>query len=127
MRDGLYYMDANITSAIVAAASLSPLEELLLHHRRLGHMSFANLGYLYPELYKKVKKEDLVCDACQYGKQTRISYVLSDNRSLVPLQTIHSDVWGPSGVTSLNGYRYFVTFIDCCTRTTWVYVLKKKK
>lgn len=50
----------------------------------------------------------------------------SDNRSDVPLQTIHSDVWGPSGVTSINGYHYFVTFIDCCTRTTWVYVLRHK-
>uniref|UniRef100_A0A8R7JZJ5 Integrase catalytic domain-containing protein n=1 Tax=Triticum urartu TaxID=4572 RepID=A0A8R7JZJ5_TRIUA len=31
-----------------------------------------------------------------------------------------------SGVTSINGYHYFVTFIDCCTRTTWVYVLRHK-
>jgi IS30 family transposase len=35
-------------------------------------------------------------------------------------------VWSPSGVVSINGYRYFVTFIDCCTRTTWVYVLWNK-
>ena len=49
-----------------------------------------------------------------------------DNRSAVPFLTIHSDVWGPSGVVSLNGYRYFVTFINCCTRTTWLYVLKNK-
>lgn len=67
-----------------------------------------------------------MCDACQYGKQTQSSYILSDNRSTVPLETIHSDVWGPSGVSPLNGYRSFVTFIDCCTRTTWVYVLKHK-
>ena len=25
-----------------------------------------------------------------------------------------------------SGHRYFVTFIDCCTRTTWLYVLKHK-
>jgi transposase InsO family protein len=126
MHDGLYYMDVNMSHAVVAATSSSPLEEFLLYHRRLGHMSFISLGYLYPDLYNKVSKENLVCDACQYGKQTRSSYLLSDNRSTVPLQTIHSDVWGPSGVSSLNGYRYFVTFIDCCTRTTWVYVLKNK-
>jgi hypothetical protein len=44
----------------------------------------------------------------------------------VPLQNIHSDVRGPSGVVSINGYRYFFTFIDCCTKITWVYVLKNK-
>uniref|UniRef100_A0ACD5U385 Uncharacterized protein n=1 Tax=Avena sativa TaxID=4498 RepID=A0ACD5U385_AVESA len=126
MHDGLYYLDCNIPHGVAATVSTSPLEELLLQHRRLGHLSFAVLGRLYPNMYRKVSKVKLVCDACQFGKQTRSSYLSSDNRSNVPLQTIHSDVWGPSGVTSLNGYRYFITFIDCCTRTTWVYVLRNK-
>ena len=39
---------------------------------------------------------------------------------------IHSDVWGPSPVASLLGYRWFVTFIDCHSRVTWVYLLKAK-
>ena len=125
MHDGLYYLDDNMSPTVAAVSSHSPLEEFL-HHRRLGHMSFVILGQLYPNLYNKISKENLVCDACHYGKQTRSTYVSSDNRSTVPLQTIHSDVWGPSGVLSLNGYRSFVTFIDCCTRTTWVYVLKNK-
>src|SRR6266540_1631631 len=125
MHNGLYYLD-NVSPAAAAATSLPRLEEFLLHHRRLGHMSFVTLGKLYPTLYNKVSKGSLVCDACQYGKQIRSSYISSDNRSKVPLQVIHSDVWGPSGVVALNGYRYFVTFIDCCTRTTWVYVLRNK-
>lgn len=126
LRDGLYYLDDVVYPAMAAALPPSPLAELLLQHRRLGHLSFATLGQLYPNLYCKITKDKLVCDACQYGKQTRSSYVSSDNRSDVPLQTIHSDVWGPSRVASLNGYRYFVMFIDCCTRTTWVYVLRHK-
>jgi transposase InsO family protein len=126
MHDGLYYLDNDPYHTVAAALPLTPLEEVLLQHRRLGHLSFATMGQLYPDIYSKVSKENLVCDACQYGKQTRSSYTSSDNRSDVPLQTIHSDVWGPSGVVSLNGYRYFVTFIDCCTRTTWVYVLRSK-
>ena len=126
MHDGLYYLDNNMPPVVAAVASLSPLDEFLLHHRRLGHMSFVTLGRLYPALYSKVNQGSLVCDACQYGKQTRSSYTSSDNRSDTPLQVIHSDVWGPSGVSSLNGYRSFVTFIDCCTRVTWVYVLKNK-
>ena len=92
----------------------------------MGNALFPILSHLYRDLYNKVKKEKLVCDACQFGKQTRSSYVPSDNRSATPLEVIHSDVWGPSGVSALNGYRSFVTFIDCCTRVTWVYVLKNK-
>ena len=126
LHDGLYLLDKAKYPAMAAALPASPLEELLLQHRRLGHLSFSTLSQLYPNLYGKINKEKLGCDACQYGKQTRSSYLSSDNRSDVPLQTIHSDVWGPSRVVSLNGYRYFVTFIDCCTRTTWVYVLRNK-
>lgn len=126
MRDGLYYLDKDVSPLVAAILSSSPLEEFLLQHRRLGHMSFPILGQLCPNLYNKVKKENLVCDACQFGKQTRSSYVSSDNRSDTPLQVIHSDVWGPSGASSLNGYRSFVTFIDYCTRVTWVYVLMNK-
>jgi hypothetical protein len=126
MRDGLYYLDDKRSPVAAAVLSRSPMQEFLLHHRRLGHMSFNTLGQLYPNLYNKVYKESLVCDACQYGKIVRSSYISSDHRSVVPFQTIHSDVWGPSGVLSLYGYRSFVTFIDCCTRTTWVYVLKNK-
>ncbi|XBI71108.1 hypothetical protein VPH35_065416 [Triticum aestivum] len=126
MRGGLYYLDDDMAPMAAAVLSQSPLEEFLLHHRRLGHISFNTLGQLYPSLYNKICKESLVCDACQYGKLTRSIYTSSDHRSMVPFQTIHSDVWGPSGVWSLYGYKSFVTFIDCCTRTTWVYVLRNK-
>ena len=89
-------------------------------------MYFSTLGQLYTDLYSRINKDSLVCDACEFGKHTRSSDMSSDNRSTQPLHTIHSDVWGPSGVRSINGYRYFVTFIGCCTRATWVYVLRHK-
>ena len=38
---------------------------------------------------------------------------------------IHSDVWA-SPIPSLKGHRWFVTFIDCFSRVTWVYLLKSK-
>lgn len=124
--EGLYYLNGCMSTAVAATLSMSPTDEFLILHRRLGHIPFMKLGQLYPSLYGKVDKGKLVCDACEFGKHIRSSYLLSDNRSAKPFQTIHSDVWGPSGVVSINGYRYFVTFIDCCTRTTWLYVLRNK-
>lgn len=38
----------------------------------------------------------------------------------------HSDVWGPSKVSTLGGSRWFVTFTDDCTRMTWVCLMKSK-
>ena len=73
MRDGLYFLYDNLSPTVGAATFHSPLEEFL-HHRRLGHISFVTLSQLYPDLYNKVNKGSLVCDACLYGKQTRSSY-----------------------------------------------------
>jgi hypothetical protein len=39
---------------------------------------------------------------------------------------IHSDVCGPMIVASLNGYLYYVLFIDDHSRKTWIYFLKNK-
>jgi len=39
---------------------------------------------------------------------------------------IHLDLQGPTPIITTAGFRWFVTFIDECTRVTWVYVLKYK-
>lgn len=39
---------------------------------------------------------------------------------------IHSYVWGPSPTNTISGARWFVTFVDDCTRMTWLYLLKRK-
>ena len=40
--------------------------------------------------------------------------------------TIYSDVWGPAPHSDNSGFRWFVTFIDDCTRMTWLYLMKHK-
>ena len=42
------------------------------------------------------------------------------------LEMVHTDVWGPTPVSSLGGYRFYVTFIDDFSRKVWVYFLKHK-
>lgn len=43
-----------------------------------------------------------------------------------PLELVHSDVFGPTKVTSIGGASYFVTFLDDCTRKVWIYMPNKK-
>lgn len=47
-------------------------------------------------------------------------------RASKPLELIHSDVCGPMNVLSNGKNRYFLTFIDDCSRKIWVYFLKRK-
>jgi hypothetical protein len=49
--------------------------KVMLQHCHLGHMSFDTRSKVFPEEMKKVDKEKLVCDASEYGKHRRTSYV----------------------------------------------------
>jgi GAG-pre-integrase domain len=48
---------------------------LMLDHQRMRHPSFNILSRLYPSLFEKTDKSKLVCDACEFTKLTRSSYV----------------------------------------------------
>jgi hypothetical protein len=125
VHDGLYYLDEG-SDEVAFATCMSPIQELLLHHHRLGHPSFATLSRIYPSLFKSCPSESLVCDACELAKHTRGTYPSRGLRSEKPFEVIHSDVWGPCEVHSVSGHRWFVTFIDCFSRYTWLYLLKHK-
>jgi len=123
-RNGLWFINQE-ESALVITSGGHEKEIFLLHHR-LGHIPFEGLSRLYPDLFKEVDKSKLLCDACELGKHTRSSYPSIGLRSYEPFMLVHSDVWGPCSVTSLSGFKGFVTFIDCNTRMTWIYMLKGK-
>ncbi|XP_020405596.1 histone deacetylase 10 isoform X2 [Zea mays] len=123
-RNGLWFI-SHEESALKAIVEVD-VKEILLHHRRLGHISFESLSRLHPRMFKGVDKSQLVCDACELGKHTRSIYPSIGLRNCEPFILIHSDVWGPCSVTSVNGAKWFVNFIDCYTRMTWIYILKHK-
>ena len=49
---------------------------------------------------------------------TDVSFPLSNKRTIVPFSLIHNDIWGPYRVPSISGARWFVSFIDDCTRVS---------
>ena len=114
----------DVTLSVIARG---PEAEILLHHFRLGYPLIIRVGCMYPYLFKKVDKSILVCDACAFGKHTRSTYPSIGLRSDEPFLLIHSDVWGPCSVTSVSGFKWFVTFMDCCTRMTCLIYLMKHK
>jgi Integrase core domain len=110
----------------VGGSEMSTKKVLILDHQLIMHPSFHVLSMLYPSLFEKTDKSKLVCDACELGKLTRSSYVSSGHRSSCIFDLIHFDIWGPCFTNSMNGYRYFIIFIDCFSRVTWVYLMKNK-
>nr|KYP63246.1 Retrovirus-related Pol polyprotein from transposon TNT 1-94 [Cajanus cajan] len=101
-------------------------EKVFLHHCRLGHPSFRVIKLLFPSLFSKLDVESLHCEVCELAKHKRVPFPVSNNMSTFPFYLIHTDVWGPSIVPNVSGARWFLTFIDDCTRVTWVFLLKQK-
>ena len=61
------------------------------------------------------------------GKEKRVSFTkLPREPKKVRLEMVHTDVWGPSQVSSLGGSIFYVTFIDDFIRKVCVYFLKHK-
>ena len=50
----------------------------------------------------------------------------NDSKSKRILDMIHSDMCGLMPTTSINGYVYYLTFVDDYSRKTWIYFVKGK-
>ena len=66
-------------------------------------------------------------ESCQFPKHRRFhSSPRVNKRASAPFELVHSDVWGSCSVVSPTGFRYFVTFIDDYSQTTWLYLMKNR-
>jgi Integrase core domain len=68
----------------------------------------------------------VVYDACELGKHIRSSYASFGSRSSCLFDLIHFDVWRSCPITTLNGFRYFISFINYFSRVAWFYLVKNK-
>lgn len=127
-RRGLYYMDDTSLGRInqVSRAISNKERHIWLLHRRLGHPSFGYLHHLFPDLFSTEEHSSFKCETCILAKSHRVPYHVSNTQREMPFSLIHSDVWGPSPIVTTNGNRWFVIFVDDCTRMTWLYLLKRK-
>ena len=117
---GLYVFDS-LPSTIVACTSIN---QALKTHCQLGHPSLSNFKILCPQ-YTSIKS--LECDSCQFAKHHRQSSSPRINkRAASAFDLVHSDIWGPSSVTSKLGFKYFVMFVDDYSRLTWMFLMKNR-
>ena len=127
-RRGLYYVEDVVSGRVnqVRRSYNNKTKTIWLWNRRLGHASFGYLKKLLPYLFSGVSESDFHCNDCTLAKSHRTSYHLSFNKRTVPFELVHSDVWGPSPKATQHGIRWFVLFVDDCTRMTWLYTMKQK-
>jgi transposase InsO family protein len=66
------------------------------------------------------------CHACVQAKQPRKPFKSVEEKSLAPLDLIHSDLCEMNGILTRVGKKYFISFINDATRYYQLYLVKTK-
>jgi len=99
---------------------------LFLWHERLGHVNFRSLKFLSKHgLINCENHGAKACEICVQAKMTRLPFPKSQRNSKI-LDLVHSDICEMNGTLTRGGKRYFITFINDCSRYTYVYLMKTK-
>lgn len=81
----------------------------------------------FPSLFHKCNISDFLCETCVKAKSHHAVFPLSNKKTDISFSLIHTDVWGPAPQSMHNEKKWFISFVDDCTRVTWVYLLKHFK
>lgn len=107
-QNDLYILDGSTLVGSVASAEKFQ-DKLMLWHLSLGHVSEKSLIELHKQRLTGNRKLTPLafCEDCIKEKANRVKFAKGLHIPKVPLQYIHSDLWGPSRVASKGGARYF--------------------
>lgn len=119
----LYLLDNNQASLALQTSRSNFINnknvtKIRLWHVRLQHLSFRSLNVLFPNSFKSVSQESV-----PIGRILQIKLQVQTNRSF----DIIFVVWGASRCNSVDGFPYFLTFVDDFSRITWLYLMKSMK
>lgn len=100
------------------------------------------MGHISPGVAKKLAENGLVagihvdmslgepifCESCVYVKAMHkpVPKECEGDQAMEFGEEIHSDLWGPTPVTTLHGHHYYVSFTDDKTQLTCLHLLKHK-
>ena len=120
--NGLYYIkDPNMPTrshSLISESTMTSKEKIRLYHFQMGHPLFQVAKVIFPSLFKNLNVGSLHCEVCELAKHKLVSFPISNKMSSFPFSLVHTDVWGPANVLNISCAKWFLTFIDDCTRAT---------
>jgi len=127
LTEGLFKLNVMVVDSMnKITASSYLLESNDLWRIRLGHVNYKTLRKLINlEVLPKVECNKSKCQICIESKFVKHPYKYIERNSN-PLDLIHTDICDMKSTPSRGGKKYFITFIDDCTRYCYVYLLNSK-
>jgi len=71
-------------------------------------------------------KCSFICQICLRAKLHRQPFPVSSTQASKPFELLHVDIWGSYKCKTYDGFQYFLTIVDDCSRATWVHLLSQK-
>ena len=104
------------------------MNNTLLWHCRLGHISETRINKLYKEeFFDPYDYESLgTYESYLIEKMTKTPFSGHGERTSELLGLVHTDVYGPVTTEARGGYSYFITFTDNLSRFGYIYLMKHK-
>ena len=128
VNDGIFKLNVmSVKDNGIKNSSAYLLESPNLWHARLGHMNFDTLRRLSAKEYIPKLNIDskYKCETCVEAKLTRSSFKRVERNTKV-LDLIHTDICDLKFAPTRGGNKYFITFVDDCTKYCNIYLLKSK-
>lgn len=133
MSQGLYRVYSAREESAGYAGRVKELLTIDELHRRLGHVMHEAAKKLVDDgLIKGVELDEeskpTVCVSCEWGKghQKAIRKVREEEEPDDVGDEVHSDLWGPASVETINRKEYFTSFTDGCSRFSRIYLIRTK-
>ncbi|RDX81496.1 hypothetical protein CR513_37820, partial [Mucuna pruriens] len=96
-------------------------------HHKLGHPSSKIIKHLTNSHHIPIKiSSSTNCISCHCAKSHKLPFSYHSLSSKRPLKLIYSDVWDLAPVKSLDGFLYYLIFVDHYSKYVWLYQMKNK-
>jgi len=129
LKDGLYQLQhPNLFSSSIKDALVGVQTYADNWHERLVHPALRIVQHVLSTFRLPIlaNKATTPCSTCQLANGHQQPFYVSNSEICTALELIYSNVWGPSPVLSINGNRYYVSFIDAFSKFTWLFPISHK-
>ena len=117
----------DLLSNNVDVVSTTPNNNAQQWHAKLRHPTFHVLKHVLNKIRVSCSNFDLAfSDSCKLGKLHQLPFSSCPITATHPLELVYADVWGPTPILSIEGFRYYLILVDAYSRYSWLYPLKLK-
>lgn len=97
-------------------------------HQCFGHPSEEVLQAMLKSVNRSasIDTTPTVCFSCIQRKMSKQPFPSREHKASYLFKKIHSDIWGPAPSQSVQGYRYYINFVDEYSRFIWIFPMTNK-